>query len=289
VKIRGVGRLFILYLLLKSKINIILFRIHYKTILKSLPNRPKIPFHFVSFSGAKTFYDQLLSILSFYYNVGSPISWTIYSDGTYSPSQISIFYKFNFVKLVNWDSNLKIKYKGLLDFGKKFIWGNRLHAYLNHTVSPTTIFLDSDILFYKGFSIYLSIINKSNWYIQDTGPHLDKYYFTKYKENDNHFINAGFLVINESPNWGLAVDYIVNRNDKDCSWEHFTEQAAINYMIKNDSTFHPLSEEKFILSCKDSFDIYHKFDIKKIALRHYVSPVRHKMWQYPWKKILGIQ
>ncbi len=47
-----------------------------------------INYDVVSFSGAKAFADQLLSIYTFYRNVGKPVSWKIYSDGTYSQEQI---------------------------------------------------------------------------------------------------------------------------------------------------------------------------------------------------------
>src|SRR5689334_3605586 len=44
----------------------------------------------VSFSSSKDLYEQILSILSFLRYAGTPVSWTIYSDGSHSSDQIDL-------------------------------------------------------------------------------------------------------------------------------------------------------------------------------------------------------
>ena len=47
----------------------------------------------LSFTGKIQFWDQVYSMSSFYLNVGKPISWVVYNDGTLTNEQISILNK----------------------------------------------------------------------------------------------------------------------------------------------------------------------------------------------------
>ena len=50
-----------------------------------------------------------------------------------------------------------------------------------------------------------------------------------------------------------------------------------------------LPVDQFVVGGKDGFRLSHCVDYNEISVRHFVGPVRHKMWQYSWKKILGIK
>jgi hypothetical protein len=158
---------------------------------------------------------------------------------------------------------------------------------MNHPITQTTVFTDSDILFYKGFNRFISEISKHNWFISDTGPHFDDYYYKQFGKPQGRCVNAGFLIFNKTPHWEKAINYILDRPD-DSSWEHFTEQAAMHYMLNSDVDCKTLNDDYFTLSASDSFKFSVDYDINTIALRHFVGPVRHKMWQTSWKKVLGI-
>jgi hypothetical protein len=258
-----------------------------RLIEKAAIATPTQGLNIVSFSGHKTLVEQLYSMLSFYYNVGLPHSWIVYSDKTHTAKEIELLQRLPHVKVLPWDAQLNIKYDQLLQFGKFNVWGNRLHAYLNHPIAETTIFTDSDILFYKGFKDFIPLINKNNWFIRDTSPHFDQYFFEQVGNPAGPFVNAGFLIFNKLPCWQRAIDFILDRPNEE-SWEHFTEQAAIHHMMITDTNTKMLDANYFILSASDSFKFSVDYDINTIALRHFVSPVRHKMWQTPWKKVLGV-
>lgn len=244
-----------------------------------------VPMHFVSFSGTKNRTEQIYSILSVYYNLGRPQSWTIYSDGTHTQTDNDLLTSIPGVRIVPWNGQLNRRFPVLERFSEKFpVWGHRLQAYLNHPVSGTTIFTDSDILFYPGFRRFMNTLTTNTWYIADTGPNFDAYYFKRFKQPDPPFVNAGFLIFNSTPDWDQVLNYI-DREDVS-SWEHFTDQAAIHLMLRADPAAKPLDAEYFILSCTDSFRIGVDYPADRIALRHFVSPVRHKMWQTNWKKVL---
>src|SRR6476660_2509809 len=66
----------------------------------------EINFEVISFSGAKGFEDQVLSIYSFLYYAGVPIKWTLYSDKSNTQEQKDILKKkFSFVSITDWDVN----------------------------------------------------------------------------------------------------------------------------------------------------------------------------------------
>lgn len=264
------------------------FTENFPSLVAAIPSSTTLPLDMVSFSASKTMVEQIYSILSFYYNIGKPSLWTIYSDKSHSREEIQLLSQIPNVRVLPWDAHLKNNYAKLMEFGKINIWGNRLHAYLNHNIKSTTIFTDSDILFYKPFTRFLNMIRLDNWFIPDGHPHFDKYYFQKFGQPDPPYVNAGFMILNNVPDWERAIDYIFNRPDA-ASWEHFTEQASIHYMLQPGKFSKPLDTGYFILSLSDSFKIGNDYNPSKIALRHFVSPVRHKMWQKHWEKVLTIK
>ena len=44
-----------------------------------------------------------------------------------------------------------------------------------------------------------------------------------------------------------------------------------------------LDPRQFIIDSTDQFDFALKYYPESIAMRHYTSPVRHKMWQRGWQ------
>jgi hypothetical protein len=241
-----------------------------------------VPFNFVSFSGSKYFWDQVYTISSFCKNVGRPLSWTIYSDGSYSKEELD---KLNRIEFINTRSiNLE---EGFVS--KKFLVEypllKKLDCYSKHLITGITVFCDSDILFFPKFKSYLNSFYTKNWYLPDEG----NIYFDPEYARDNtglmYGVNTGFLIVNKSPKWQVALDYIKERIEHNLALGHWSEQTAIHKMITQEHTFLPLDPRVFILDGRDSFTIK-SIPWNEIVMRHYVGPVRLKMWQLPWKKIL---
>jgi hypothetical protein len=283
MRIPGYGRLAKWYSEKRGKAVFEDLKKHIPSLIAGIPRKEcSGAINVASFSGSKTFVEQLYSVLSFYYNVGIPNSWTVYSDKTHTAEETALLQQIPGLKVLHWDHNLAIRFDGLLRFGQYNIWGNRLHAYLNHPITTTTIFTDSDILFYKKFGDFIPTLNKQNWFIADGAPHFDRYLTDRFGAPQAPFLNAGFLIFNERPDWESAVQYILNRDDRN-TWEHFTEQASIHYMFQADRNKGILDPRYFVLSGSDSFKFGMDFNPDRIAMRHFVSVVRHKMWQTDWQ------
>lgn len=218
----------------------------------------------VSFSGNKALLDQLLSISSFIYSVGIPTKWTIYSDGSYTKDDIQLLTKWPFLEIIEKNQNASWQL-------------NKFFAFAQHVTSgATTIYLDSDILFFRPFAEYLSHLEKDNWVLPENKgafvlapdfKHLNKKFLIP--------INAGFFIANSPLNWSAGIDYILGKESNNSSY--FIDQEALNLTFEATSRINVLDPRYFLLTTCDQF----KFGLaenKLTAMRHYVGPIRHKMY-----------
>lgn len=237
----------------------------------------------VSFSGNKAFQDQLLSIASFYLNVGRPSNWTIYNDGSYNDLQISKFLSIKNISLKNanslpsnFDQKILTQYPTL----------KKVDVFFEHTVNSTTIFTDSDILFYQSFSKYIEQIKFDNWYLVDEKSMYFDQDFLSNQPKQDYPLNLGFIVLNSKPNMNELISYLQHKINSQ-TLGYWSDQTGFHILAKS-SDFKPLNPSLFVVKGSDSFKLRHHVNYNKIALRHFVGPVRHKMWQRNWKSILSI-
>lgn len=269
--------------------------------LATLVNNDKyIDLHVVAFSSLKDYEEQILSILSFVKYVGQPASWIIYSDGSHTEREIEGIHEvFSFAKIIKKDigenyldiNNVKLALqpfqKELLHFADNFVMGKKLFFYLNYPITKPTLFLDSDVLFYKKASMLKSILHQSTpgWYLPDaTWGCLDSRYKDKVKEEVDQ-LNFGFTLINkELPDLSEGMMFLKELNS---TYEYFSEQT-IMHIISKSNNFKPLNSQDFVVDSGDQFDFAYLYTPKNLAIRHYTGPVRHKMWQKDWKWHLSI-
>ncbi len=253
-----------------------------------------------SFSSNRDFYDQVLSILSFMKYVGTPESWTLYSDGSHTPAQIKLIttgFPFLKIKKTDWEERhndaVEVKdslmpYKEyLVDYAQKQPLGKKLFYYLNHPIKNPTLFLDSDILFYKKASDFHMLLAEDvdGWFLPDfEWGCLDSRYKADYSRQA-YQINSGFFLLKtEIPNLNEGLEFL---KSLDFNYEYFSEQTTFHMLFK-DNGYMPFDPRIFILNSGDQFDFGYLSTRDKIAARHYTGPVRHKMWQRDWKWHLSL-
>lgn len=238
----------------------------------------------ISFSGGNWFADQLYSLYSFYHNVGNPKNWIIYNDGTYTQAQINALQQIERVTVRNLDlSTARLPLEAL----QKYPTLNKVEIMARHISDDKMIVADSDIIFYKQFLIHLKSDLKTNYFLVDEGnKYFDKEFLLHYPDIDYPF-NFGLLLLHSRFDMESVFTYLQERYNMGIL-EYWSDQTAFQKLILADSTFKPLHKELFKVGGKDAFKLSHCVDYNEIALRHFVGPVRHKMWQYSWKKVLGI-
>lgn len=236
----------------------------------------------VSFSGSKQFADQLYSISSFYRNVGKPHSWVIYNDGSYKPAELAILSSIAGVTVCD----VIIQADSLPEWCfKKYPTLIKVELLRQLTdFNKTVLFADSDILFYKQFKLFSQQFATGNWYVVDyRSGYFDPEFVLPEGEPP---LNFGFLVLNKPSDWNFILEYL-NKKIESKSLHYWSDQTAAHLLAQRES-FNVMPVEFFVVDGKDSFKIGHAVNYNKIALRHFVGTVRHKMWQYSWKKVLGV-
>ncbi|HRO41262.1 MAG TPA: hypothetical protein PL009_00405 [Flavipsychrobacter sp.] len=248
----------------------------YKFLLQDIsPNldKPTVDITLACFSGQGETSDQMLSIYSFVKNVGVPRSWKIISDGNHIEETRKFFKRFPFVEFTEWSNEIAPEYRELIS--ECPTWQvKKLFTFCSLKISSTTIFLDSDILFFPNFKTGLDSLRKYNWYMADTSAHFDEEFNPSSGYN---YLNGGFLVLNQQPDVRGCIDYYMQKV-KTNTVGYFTDQTAMQLMVQqNDFRF--LDPRFFCLSVEDMFGLNSKIDTTPLAVRHYVGQVRFRMWE----------
>ncbi len=248
-------------------------------------SRGSVDIELVTFVNSASFPDMMLSILSFMNFAGLPRKWTLYTDDDFSSEQVNILSKWSFIKFENWDA--KINEEDKKKYFKK--WQLRkFAAYAAHELNGSTIYADSDIIFYSLFNKYVADFNRYNWYLPEPAEannidhDLEKTFNFK---KIMYTVNAGFFIINTPPNWSLGLEYLDFCSASNVD-NYFLDQSALNLMFYHDQYAKILDPRVFHASANDQF-WFSGLKTGEFAIRHYVGLIRHKMWQLGWRKYLN--
>ena len=244
-------------------------------------NSNEVDFEVMSLSGSTGFEDQLLSIYSFVFYAGKPIKWTVYSDKSYTEIQKKILLeKFPFVSIIDWDIFDYYRDSKLLnDCISVTAVAKKINIILGHRYNHQTLYVDSDIVFYKNIRSYLTanLLTKGLWYVPDTLGNVNEY-FNKERESI-YPLNSGLLILNSDFE---SDDIFIYLQSLKGSYGYFSEQSSFEFAFRKQGA-NLLDPRQFIIDTVDQFDFEVKYHPETIAMRHYTSPVRHKMWQNGWK------
>ncbi len=87
-------------------------------------------------------------------------------------------------------------------------------------------------------------------------------------------VNTGVLLIRRSLDWSLGISRFDQLNGAP---DFFTNQT-ITHLVMHANDAQPFDPSRYVLQLDDQFMYRDRYAGPKIALRHYVDPVRHKFW-----------
>lgn len=242
-------------------------------------------FDLVSLCGNSHFIDLVLCLLSFLKNIGKPPKWYVFSDGTLNEvQQKNLKEMFDFVEIRMWDELKCINIENNHIWGKylsRFSIAKKTYTIMNIKSKSPFLFVDSDVVFYKEFADYIELLNRSDYhyFMVDNGyTCLDKEYM-KVNIKEMFQLNSGLLYILPGIDWQPSLNYLKTIEET----YSFYDQTSIhiNFLTINNKI--PFDPRKFCVEMRDHF-WFTVFDgRKKFAVRHFVGPIRHKMWQKGWK------
>jgi len=236
----------------------------------------------VTFVNSNNITDLILCIISFLDSVGEPKVWTLYLDDNLTANQISLIKQFEFVQYFNWNHFVSQDISD--DYSQK--WQLRKFvAFSSHLIHGTTIFTDSDIIYYPIFCNYLQAFKSKNWYLPEP-PECCNYECSLVEEFSfkklMYSVNAGLFILNSELNWNIGFEYLKHAKKKKLE-SYFLDQTALNLIFTKDFEAMILDPRIFHASADDHFALL-PLKIQGFAIRHYVGLVRHKMWQLGWRK-----
>jgi hypothetical protein len=255
----------------------------YKAAISQIVNIPikqtqQVPVSIYALSCERDLPEQVASIRSFIRHVGIPETFTVVSDGSYADSSCNLLRRIHpCVQVILLQNFLRTDLpQCVLDYAQLHPMGRKLSALMSIPVNGATIYTDSDILFFPG-GIDLIDLSKSDekysLYLPDCSMSLDERIIYDESEKSDP-VNGGFILFRHEFDWSFAIERLANLQEAP---SYFTEQTIVHLTMHHNHG-KPLCSNKYVLNVEDQFIYPDKSASKNIALRHYVSDVRHKLW-----------
>lgn len=243
-----------------------------------IPQTRKIPVAVYSLSCERDLPEQVASIRSFIRWVGIPEKFIVVSDGSYSSNSCQLLCQINpCVDVIPLESLITDDLpKAIIDYANHSPMGKKLLVEVSMPIAKASIYIDSDVLFFPGGE-EIANLSESNakepHYLSDCGAAFDDRILQHPTEKANP-VNGGFILLKAPLNWEKAIERLEQLKELP---NYFTEQTMLHLTMHQNQAI-PLCPHKFILSRNDEFIYLDNYASNKIALRHYVSPIRHKFW-----------
>lgn len=255
----------------------------YKVALSQIVSIPikqtrQVPVSVYAFSCERDLPEQVASIRSFIRHVGIPDIFAVVSDGSYTESSCNLLRRVHpCVKVIPLQNFLRKDLPQCVhDYAQLHPLGKKLSALMSIPVNGATIYTDSDILFFPG-GIDLIDLSKSDdkysLYLPDCSISLDERIIYDDSEKSNP-VNGGFIFFRHEFDWSFAIERLANLQEAPT---YFTEQTIVHLTMHHNHG-KPICSKTYVLNVEDQFIYPDKSASKKIALRHYVSDIRHKFW-----------
>ena len=265
------------------------FRSIYKSSLPSLVSFPiaqerQVPIKVYALSCERDLPEQVASLRSFLRYVGIPKAFTIMSDGSYTEKSIQLLKRVHPCV----DVQLLTKFQrddlpqSVYEYASQQAMGKKLAALMSIPIDDATLYTDSDILFFQGASDLADLATSRDthtYYLPDCKNSLDQRLIYEDIEQQEP-INAGFILFKKHLDWDESVQRLAKLQELP---NYFSEQTIVNLTIKRNHG-NALARDKYIMNVDDQFIYPDKFASKQIAMRHYVSDIRHKFWQSVFSK-----
>ncbi|WP_138498489.1 hypothetical protein [Nostoc sp. PA-18-2419] len=255
----------------------------YKAVLSQIVSIPikqtqQVPISVYALSCERDLPEQVASIRSFIHHVGVPDTFTVVSDGSYTDSSCNLLCRIHpCVQVVLLRNFVRTDLpQCVVDYAQLHPMGKKLSALMSIPINGTTIYTDSDILFFPGGIDLINLSNsddKFSLYLADCSMSLDKRIIYDESEKLNP-VNGGFILFRQEFDWDFAIKRLANLPEAP---SYFTEQTIVHLTMHHNHG-QPLCPKKYVLNVEDQFIYPDKSASKNIALRHYVSDVRHKFW-----------
>ncbi|PZR73909.1 MAG: hypothetical protein DLM73_09430 [Chthoniobacterales bacterium] len=236
------------------------------------------PLEVFAYSGEVALPEQVASIRSFLRWVGRPPRFTVVSDGTYSDRSIELLRRLDPAVTVSAASewvppNLPDK---IYPYLKTHPTGRQLALIMSLPKNAPVLYLDSDILFFAGAKDLLEHAETRDLpalYLPDCRFSGDERLLHTPSEQTDP-VNTGFLLLFRPLDWSLSVARFLELQGA----PNFFTNQTMAHLAMHANGAGEFDSRKYVLQLDDQFTYPDRYANSRIAMRHYVNPVRHKFW-----------
>lgn len=259
----------------------------YAALLPLLAARPVDPprdlgLELWTFSCQRDLPEQVASLRSFLRHAGRPRRITVVSDGSHVPAARALLARLDpVVRVVDWDRVASCEVPRAVrtwahrgDGGAATAMVRKLAVELSLPVDGPTVYADADVLFFPGAADLAGLgADGRPRYLPDCGAgYLDD---RLADPDDPDPVNAGFFALRRPLDFSGALRRLARLGGPP---RFHTEQTVLHVAL-HDSGGVPLDRGRFVLSVADMHRRGDAFAGDGIALRHYTTPVRPKLWR----------
>lgn len=259
------------------------FRRLYEAKLKTIVARPvttarTLPFEVFSYSGEDMLPEQIASIRSLFRFAGRPKQFTIVSDGTHSPRGLELLRHLDPCIRVSATSDWQPQNvpPAVTSYLANHPTGKQLALIMSLPSDGPALYIDSDVLFFPGARTLPSLLERNDaptFYLADCRLSADERLYRNEDEKKNP-VNTGVLFLSRKIDWSKSIARLL---ELEGAPNFFTNQTMTHLAMIAAGAL-PLDRDKFVLQLDDQFKFADRYAGSHLALRHYVNPVRHKLW-----------
>jgi hypothetical protein len=255
-----------------------LYRAILPIIVRFGPNPPRsFPFEVFAYSNDEMLPEQVASIRSFLRHVGRPRSFTVVSDGSHSDRSIRLLERVDRSVSV---TTVKPAGPGLSAKLESYLnghpTGKQLALIMSLPRNGPALYVDADVRFFPAASDLFARGEAKDlpaYYLADCQFAGDRRLLRGAAE-ENEPVNTGVLFLFRELDWSLSISRFL---ELDGEPTFFTNQT-MTHLTMHQNGARPFDPARYVLQLDDQFGIADHYSGARLALRHYVNPVRHKFW-----------
>lgn len=221
--------------------------------------------------------EQVASIRSFLKYGGRPSRFTIVSDGTHSPSAVSLLRQIDSCVRLADTRDFLPQTSSSGDYFANHPTGKQLALIMSLPRERPALYIDADVLFFPGAVVLPGLLRNHDapaLYLGDCQIAGDERLLRDPAEAADP-VNTGVLFFFRKLDWSLAMERFQQLHG---SPSFFTNQT-LTHLTMHTNGARALDPAKFVLQLDDQFQLTDRYANNSIVLRHYVNPVRHKFWE----------
>jgi hypothetical protein len=231
-----------------------------------------------AYSGETALPEQIASIRAFLRYAGRPNRFVVVSDGTYTPRSIELLQRVDPVVEVRPcpQPPPELSVEKLRVYLSTHPTGKQLALIMSLPMNRPALYVDSDVLFFPGArDLTVQITNRGApaYYLPDCEFSGDTRLLRSAAEKQQP-VNTGALLLFDKLDWSLSIERFLQL---DADPIFFTNQT-MTHLTMHANAARPLDSGKYVLRRDDEFMYRDLYAGNAVALRHYVTPVRHKFW-----------